>query len=648
MCGIVGVAYHDPSRAVEATTIQRMCDAIRHRGPDDEGSHLDGPVGLGMRRLSIIDVAGGHQPISGENDRATIVLNGEIYNYRPLQQALRARGHRFRSQGDTETVLHLYEEEGPDCVDALRGMFAFAVWDRTERTLFLARDRFGIKPLYYVEGRWGLAFASELKALLAIGASEGRLDWEGLDAYFELGYLPAPSTPFTDVRKLPPGHTLTWRPGRGIVLRQYWDLPRGTRSPLANAEARVREWIDDSVAAHLVSDVPVAALLSGGIDSSAVVSSMALQGAPPHAFTVRYQGSGAATTDETGLARRLAQRYGAELTVVDVAPQVAAILEPIAWALDEPHADDSAIPTWLLSEAVGRNYKVALAGIGGDELFAGYRRHLALRWSGWYGSFPTSVRQGIAALTQAVTGPIHGGRAHDRLTRFLAAGEGGADTRFLAMVGGLRGTERATLYSRELTPSISGQAAARLFAAHLAGAGRQDGVSAGLHLDYKTFLPDDILALSDRIAMAHGLEIRVPFVDHRLVESIHPLSDTAKVGWGRPKALLRRAIADRLPRAHLRAPKRGFVGPTASWLRNELRPLLVDELSAARIGRLGYFDPRAVDRLLEDHLQGRRDRERILWTLLCFSLWHRLYIEGRSPSRIDPVVTPRRGVAVSR
>lgn len=645
MCGIVGILHSDPQEPVSGTALRAMCRAIRHRGPDDEGIHLAGPVGLGMRRLSIIDVAGGHQPISNEDQQVTIVLNGEIYNYRSLQQALRARGHEFHSTGDTETVLHLYEEEGAGCVDRLRGMFAFAIWDARARELLLARDRFGIKPLYYHVAPWGIAFASELKALLAVDLSNGRLDWEGLDAYLELGYIPSPYTPFLDIQKLAVGHTLSWRPGTGPVVRKYWDLPQERTAAGPGLPAKVREWIDDAVAAHLVSDVPVAAFLSGGLDSSAVVASMALQGETPHAFTVRYSGSDAAQADETGLARLLASRYGAHLSVVDVHPQLDEILEPITWALDEPNADDSAIPTWILSQAVGAQYKVALTGIGGDELFAGYRRHLGLLWTDWYGRLPSLLRGGIAALVERTD---HGSLAVDRLRRFVRAGPGRADERFLAMVGRLPLSERRALFGPELRGKVTGSAAERTFAAHYQGGGSPRGLSAGLYLDYKTFLPGDILTLSDRLSMAHGLEIRVPFVDHQLVEAVHPLPDHAKIGWGRSKALLRQALAPRLPAAHFRAPKRGFVGPTASWLRNELRALLHDELSPSRLGRLGYFDPATVERLLREHDQGTRNREGILWALLCFSLWHRLYCERPTGVSVARTSGPTAAVEATR
>src|SRR2546425_2749779 len=351
MCGIVGIVHSDPDRPVAAALIRQMCQAIRHRGPDDEGMAVNGPVGLGIRRLSIIDLAGGRQPIFSEDRSKVIVFNGEIYNYRELRRGLVARGHTFTTHSDTETILHLYEDCGADCVDQLRGMFAFAIWDSSARTLFLARDRFGIKPLYVTAAPWGIAFASELKALHAAGLAGRALDWDALDMYLQLGYVPAPATPFRDARKLEPGHIAVWRGTGAYATRQYWDLPQGREPAPRDLEARVLEWLDESVRTHLVSDVPVAAFLSGGLDSSAVVSSWALAGAPPHAFTARYSGSGAASADETELARRLAARCGVRLTEVDVQPDVRDLLEPLTYALDEPHADESAVPTWLLSQA---------------------------------------------------------------------------------------------------------------------------------------------------------------------------------------------------------------------------------------------------------------------------------------------------------
>jgi asparagine synthase (glutamine-hydrolysing) len=628
MCGIAGIVHRDPARPVSAEALRGMLAAIGHRGPDDEGVHLVGPVGLGMRRLSIIDLAGGRQPIYNEDKSVAIVFNGEIYNYRDLRGGLLARGHTLATHSDTETVVHLYEELGPRCIEPLRGMFAFALWDERGRRLLLARDRFGIKPLYVSVQPWGLAFASELKALLAAGATSRALDWPALDAFFQLGYIPAPASPFTDVRKLEPGCTLEWTPGGETVTRRYWDLPRRRAAAPRDVEERVVALLDESVKAHLESDVPVAAFLSGGLDSSAVVASMALAGETPHAFTARYHGTGAEQADESALARLLAERYGAKLTVIDVEPDVRSLFEPIVRALDEPHADESAIPSWLISQAVAAHYKVALTGTGGDEMFAGYRRHIGLLLGGLVGRLPAVLQRAASGVAHALPEPRGSSLGVDRLKRFLRTRDGSAPDRFLGYFSRLPDGQRRALYAEGLRHQVTTDGAAERFRALYREGGSPGGLSAGLYLDYKTYLPDDILALSDRVSMAHSLEVRVPFVDHVLLEAVYPLPDRVKIGLMQNKRLLRRALRRRLPAAHFRAPKRGFVGPTAAWLRNELRELVTDELSAARIGRLGYFDTGAITGLLDDHLKHRHNREGILWELLCFSTWHRLVLEA--------------------
>jgi len=633
MCGIVGIIHSDPTRPVSPAVIRRMCEAIRHRGPDDEGAYVEGPVGLGMRRLSIIDLAGGRQPIFNEDRSKVIVFNGEIYNYRELRRGLIARGHSFGTHSDTETILHLYEECGPECVRQLRGMFAFAIWDSSEQTLFLARDRFGIKPLYVTAAPWGIGFASELKAFHAAALTDRALDWEALDSYFQLGYIPAPATPFRDVRKLEPGHTAVWTARSGFSTRQYWDLPRDRTPAPRDLEAQVVEWVDESVRAHLVSDVPVAAFLSGGLDSSAVVASWALAADAPHAFTARYFGSSAASADETHLARRLAAKYGVKLTEVDIHPEVRDLLEPITQALDEPHADESAVPTWLLSQAVGASYKVALTGIGGDELFAGYRRHIGLLVGARYARLPRTLQRGVSALANLLWEPPGASLAIDRLKRFLRPGNGSVPDRFLGYLTRCPDPQRHELYAPGLRNHLSGAAARSRFRELYRRHGAPAGLSAGLYLDYKTFLADDVLALSDRMAMAHSLEIRVPLVDHALVERVFPLPDHVKIGLWQNKRLLKRALRRRLPDEHLRAPKRGFVGPTAEWLRHELRGVIEDELAPERLRRLAYCDPTVVRSLLDDHFSRRHNRAGILWALLCFSIWHRGYVEASPPAR---------------
>jgi asparagine synthase (glutamine-hydrolysing) len=633
MCGIVGIVRRAGEQPVERADIRSLCESIRHRGPDDEGIYITENVGLGMRRLSIIDLAGGHQPMFNEDGTLAVVFNGEIYNYAELRRDLIARGHRLRTNSDTETIVHLYEDFGIDCVNKLRGMFAFALWDNNRRQLVLARDRFGIKPLYVCNNAQQLAFASELKALSNAGLTSRELDWEALESFFRLGYIPAPRTPFRDVRKLEPGHVAVWREDGSWSDHQYYDISLEPQSAYSSVEDDVLRWLDESVQAHLVSDVPLAVLLSGGIDSSAIFSSMAAAGVEPHAYTARYLGTGAASTDESSLAAELANMYGARLTVVDIEPRLTSIIEPIVYALDEPHADESSIPTWLLSQQVARDYKVVLAGTGGDELFAGYRRHFALAASGRYARLPSMLRATVTKAVDLLPEPRGGDLTIHRLKRFVRTGNGSLPARYVDLQNKL--PHDVSIFSLPALSAKSGSAARR-FAELYRAAGSPNGLAAPLYLDYKTYLPDDILHLSDRISMAHSLEVRVPFVDHDLVRAAFMLPEKVKVARGRPKQLLRNALHRRLPPAHFKAPKRGFVGPTALWLRNELRDVVVDELSPARMDRLGFLDSMAVNKLVAEHMSGRHNREGVLWSLLSFSIWHRLYCEDVSSSAHRP------------
>lgn len=627
MCGIAGIVHRDPRHPVSAERLHRMLAAIEHRGPDDEGTYFGDGVALGMRRLSIIDLEGGQQPIFDEARQRVIVFNGEIYNYRDLRAGLESRGHRFRTSSDTETVVHLHEEAGPDCVDALRGMFGFALWNSATRELLLARDRFGIKPLYITEKPWGIAFASELKALHAAGFVDSELDWAALEGLFRLGYVAAPRTPFRDVQKLEPGHVLVWT-DRHTAVRRYWDVPNGPSTARKDPEEAVRARLDESVHAHLVADVPVAAFLSGGFDSSAVVSSMALAGENVHAYTVRYGGSGAERADETPLAQALADRYGVQLTIVDVEPDIEEIFEPIVRAMDEPHGDESVIPTWLICEQVARDYKVALVGTGGDELFGGYPRHLGLAASALWSRVPSPVRAASSSLANRLPEPSGGGHGVSRLKRFMRTSGDSLAVRYFNLQNRLASTD---LFSPDVRASVLEGYSRATFERHGSTAPTDGLVRPALYLDYRTYLPEDLLHLADRLSMAHSLELRVPFVDHEVVEDLFTIPDRTRIGLGQPKRLLRRALRTRLPSAHFSAPKRGFVGPTAMWLRHELAEMLADELAPDRVRRMGFFDPDVVDRLRREHVERKQNHESVLWALLCFQTWHRNYAEAPVP-----------------
>lgn len=631
MCGIAGIVYSDRERRVEPLLLGRMLDAIEHRGPDEQGLHIQGHVGLGMRRLSIIDLGGGQQPMYDEARNRALVFNGMIYNYKELRRELIGRGHTLATEADTETIVHLHEEVGRECVQQLRGMFAFAVWDDNEAALTLAIDRFGIKPLYLVQGEWGIAFASELKALHAGGFVDSTLDWGALEGLFRLGYVPAPRTPFRNVRKLEPAHSLVWRPGTTAEPKRYWDVPNDPAEAAADPEGLVLEALDESVESHMIADVPVAAFLSGGFDSSAVVSSMARSGHSVHAFTVRYQGSGAKAADETPLARALADKYGVDLTVLDVEPDVEHILDPIIRSMDEPHGDESVVPTWLICERVASEYKVALTGTGGDELFGGYPRHLALAASRAWGRVPGPVRAAAGSVAMRLPEPAHGGRGVNRLKRFLKAGGPSMAISYFSLQDRLTTPE---LFAPAVRAEVEEGYSLQRFVDHARTAPSDGRVRPALYMDYRTYLPGDLLHLADRISMAHSLELRVPFIDHRLIERVFPLPDHTRVGRGALKKLLKDALRDRIPEQHYQAPKRGFVGPTAVWLRNELSEMLGDSLSHERVSRLGFFDPDVVDRLRMEHVRREQNHEGVLWGLLCFMRWHEAFVE--QPVRPTP------------
>ncbi len=622
MCGIAGVVYRQREHGGGEAVLTTMCAAIAHRGPDDMGTLVEAGTAIGMRRLSIIDLAGGHQPVFNETGRIAVVLNGEIYNFRELREELLAAGHTFRTHSDTEVIVHLYEEHGAACVSRLRGMFAFAVWNAERDELLLARDRFGIKPLYVAEDGTRIAFASELKALVAAGQTTRTLDSVSLDIFLQLGYIPAPRTPFADVIKLMPGETLLWSRHRPSVRHRYWTAPEEEQEPVGDLSETIRTALDDSVRAHLVSDVPIAAFLSGGIDSSAVVSSMALQGYAVHAFTARYTGSGAEASDESQLATALANKYGASLTVVDIHPNVRDLMEPICIALDEPLADESAIPSWIISQEVARSYKVVMAGSGGDELFGGYRRHRAAMAGARYQRVPAPLRRAAAGVASMIREPESGALGVSRMKRFLRSSGGSADERYASYMVRITDDELRELRGPAARP---GSFIAPIRA--VPGADVPSALRRALLVDYSVYLPDDVLAVSDRISSAHSLEMRVPFVDHLLVETLLPLPDGFRIRGGQQKWALRQAVAERLTPAHMTAPKRGFVGPMASWLRNELRGMLRDELSAARLERLGLFDAQVVQRWIREHQSRTHNREGILWALLSFSIWHRAVVE---------------------
>ncbi len=619
MCGLVGLASRDPGTPPREELVRAMTGTLVHRGPDDDGFFLAGSFGLGFRRLSIIDVAGGHQPIFNETGDVLVVMNGEIYNFRELREGLRARGHVFGCGSDAEVLVHLYEEKGAALVEDLVGMFAFALLDLRDGAgeLLLARDRLGIKPLYWAETAQGLAFASEPKALLATGRLARELRPEALLDYLVQGYVGGEEAAWCGMRRLPPGHVLRWRDGRVRELRRYWDLPTDAlRGPASDEE--LLEWLDRVVADRLIADVPLGAFLSGGVDSTAVVTSMArARPEPPIVCSVGFRER---SHDELDIARRTAARIGAvhHTEVLEADPTLA--VDVLPWFFDEPHADPSTVPTYLVSRMARRHVTVALSGDGGDETLAGYRRYV-------HDVAENRLRRNLG-------GP---GRAAFRLAGRLYPELGWAPRvlrgkTFLTNVG----DDPAHAYWRSVTRIGRGAAvallhpdvAARLvehdpferFAELYRRPAVDDPLYRAQYADFHTYLPDQILAKVDRASMAVSLEARVPLLDHRFVGRFANLPASEKVAGGRGKHAFRRALRTRLPAEVLDGEKRGFDTPLAAWIRG---PLAGPVREAVEALPADWFRREALRQVLAEHGAGRRDHGRLLWSLLVLEHWRR-------------------------
>ena len=608
MCGIAGFAGWPLGGDAARATVRAMCDAIVHRGPDDSGYFVAPDVALGMRRLSIIDVAGGRQPIANEDGAVHVVFNGEIYNHHELRRDLTRRGHTFRTRSDTETIVHLYEEMGSDFAAALRGMFAIALWDARTRQLVLARDRVGIKPLSYWLTPDGIAFCSELRSLLALPRFPARVDERAIAAFLSLGYVPDPLAAFTGVAKLPPGHILTWSADRGAALRRYWTpmVAESEGSDPALVVERLRELLANAVGSHLEADVPLGAFLSGGLDSSTVVALMAQAATiTPRTFAI---GFAEADFDEAAHARRVAEAIGTRHTDAVVAPAADRMIEGLVGIFDEPFADSSALPTYEVSALARRQVKVSLSGDGGDELFGGYTRYARLlrrpQVPAWGRSLLRSVGR---ALPHGAPGR---GRLLD-LARSRSAAYAGAVALPLAPIDG--GMAAPRIVPRE------GQFG-DVLAAAFADAGARDFVSQMMLVDVATYLPGDILTKVDRASMAVSLEARVPLLDHPLVEFALGLPAGLKIQHGVGKQVFRRAIRGLVPAEVLDHPKRGFAVPLGLWFRGPLRHR-IEQLTRANGGLYDFLDRAAVRRLAREHLAGRRDHSPALWRALVLHLW---------------------------
>lgn len=608
MCGITGYVGWQHSAAEAAGSLARMCGAMRHRGPDDEGHYIAPRVGLAMRRLSIIDVAGGRQPIANETGDVQVVFNGEIYNHHPLREALRARGHAFATRSDTEVIVHLYEERGTDFVDALRGMFGIALWDARQRRLVLARDRVGIKPLYYWAFPGGLAFASELRCFLALDEFPRRIDRRAIARYLALGYVPDPLCVFEGVRKLPPGHVLEWDAESGARTRQYWTPVRAEDPRLdeRTATEELQRLLDLEVQSHLESEVPLGAFLSGGIDSSTVVALMARHASRQvQTFSIGFEDP---RYNEAPDAARVARAIGTNHTELIVRPDADRLIEDVIRVFDEPFADSSALPTLLVSQLARRQVTVALSGDGGDELFGGYTRYAQMQ--GRAELQPASLRDALGAVARRLP---HASLGRNRLLD-LARSRRGRYTATVAIPlaprdGGVARTDVASSVGFET-----------LLEAQFEAAGGRDFATQMMLVDIMSYLPGDILTKVDRTTMATSLEARVPLLGSDLVEFAVSVPSALKMRDGTGKWLLRNAIRDLVPPLVLQKAKKGFSVPLGAWFRGELRHR-VDALLRPDAAIREYVDAAAVRGLVIEHRVGRRDHSAALWRLMALDLW---------------------------
>jgi asparagine synthase (glutamine-hydrolysing) len=635
MCGLA--AFFHPDGAVpDRAWLEAAAHAIRHRGPDDAGFHDEPGAGLAFRRLSIVDVHTGHQPLGNEDGTVLIAYNGEIYNHLALRAELEARGHRYRTRSDTETIVHAYEEWGDDCVKRLDGMFAFALWDRRRRRMLAARDRVGIKPLYWTRSGGGVAMASEIKSLLAFPGVERRVRLEGVAEHLSLRYVASPATLFEGIHKLPPGHRLVLESG-GDRVERWWRPEFGPRLDPSDADAlaEVEARLNASVKSHLMSEVPLGALLSGGVDSSLVVALMSrLLDRPVQTFSVGFDAPG--PYSELPFARRVAEHFRTEHREIVVgARDLLRELPQLVWHQDEPVSEPAAIPTALVTQLARQTVTVVLTGEGGDELFAGYPKYAVEPWARTLAHVPAPLRD--AFLDHGIDRLPFGFRKLQvvgRSARFRDEAE-----RLAAWFAGFAGAERDRLFGPALRSHADAGPAA--FRRALADSAAREPLDRMLDVDVRLWLTDDLLMKMDKMSMASSVEARVPLLDNPLIDWALRLHPRHKVRGLEGKVLLKRLARKLLPREVVDRPKVGFTVPLSPWFRGELRELVADTLLSTSCLSRGWYDPAVLRATVDEHLAGRRDRGRELWTLLALELWHGRWIEGTA-DRLVPWSAPAR------
>jgi asparagine synthase (glutamine-hydrolysing) len=634
MCGITGIFDTTGRRDMDRSVLNRMNQAQFHRGPDEGGLHLEPGVGLGHRRLSIIDLATGQQPLFNEDGSVAVVFNGEIYNYQELIPELTARGHRFHTRSDTEVIVHAWEAWGESCVERFRGMFAFALWDRKRQSLFLARDRLGVKPLHYALLDDGmLLFGSELKSLLAHGGLKRELDPAAIEEYFALGYVAEPRCVFRQARKLPPAHTLTVRRGQPLPApKEYWDVRFSLDNAISaeDAQAELVARLQESVRLRMISEVPLGAFLSGGVDSSAVVAMMAgLSQEPVNTCAIGFSDP---AFNETQFARRVADRYHTRHYEDWVESDDFDLIDTLAWLYDEPYADSSAIPTYRVCQLARKHVTVALSGDGGDESFGGYRRYrMHLKEEQMRSALPLGLRRSLfGTLGHLYPKADWAPRVFRAKSTFQALARTSVEAYFHS-VSILRGPMRKALFSPALKAELGGYDALQVFRAHAARAGTHDPLALIQYLDLKTYLVGDINTKVDRASMAHSLEVREPLMDHPLVEWLATIPSSFKVNGQEGKYLFKKAMEPYLPKDVLYRPKMGFAVPLARWFRGPLKDRVRDAVLGPRLADTGWFNRPYLEHLISAHQSGARDYSASLWTLLMFEAFLRKVVDAQAP-----------------
>jgi asparagine synthase (glutamine-hydrolysing) len=626
MCGIVGIYHYGRSDGVDPALLGKMNDRIIHRGPDEDGSWVDGRIGLAMRRLSIIDLSSGHQPMTNEDGSLWIVFNGEIYNFQSLREELIAKGHPFKTHSDTEAILHLYEELGVDCVKRLRGMFAFALWDKKRERLLLARDRIGKKPLVYALGDGRLAWASELQALRALPDLSSEIEPAAVDLFLTLQYVPSPMTAFQSIRKLPPAHRLVFEKGHARVER-YWDLPYDQPAiamDVEEAKTAIRDKVKESTKLRMISDVPLGAFLSGGIDSSAVVAMMSeFSERPVKTFSIGFEED---KFSELPFAREVAKRYSTDHTEFIVKPEMAEVLPLLARHYGEPYADPSALPTYYVSRETRKHVTVALNGDGGDENFAGYVRYSAMKGARLFDVAPAPLRRALLRGAQLLPdghAPHALGWKIKRLMRSVVAADEAA--RYCRMIGFFGEEDKAELYSGPFKAQLNGgagRATGYLDALFRKGQGL-DYVNRLLLVDFSSYLPECLMVKVDIASMANSLEGRSPLLDHELVELVFRMPGSWKLkGLRGTKWIFKEAMKPYLPPSIYRRGKMGFGIPLGPWFRGKLKEYWREHVLGSEALARGYFDEKALRRLFDEHVSGARDHGYRMWGLLMLELWH--------------------------